>query len=269
MVDTLCHGIKSQLDAVNQCVTIASVSSGTSVHADAVNAASRSNQCHDASSDEYALDDISGAELDLSQVKKARAHEVAYVRKMNLYTKVSIDECIKRTGKRPIAVKWIDVNKGDAKCPNCRSRLVGKEFNTYQDVTMFAATPPLEAPRTIIPIAATVQDRHALPKSIMTNDVSTAYFYAPVPEGQFIYVDLAPEDRLPGEENLCGRLNYSMYGTRKAATNWQQHYTHVLNKLNFRTGLSNPCMLHHKQRDIYTMVHGDDCASAASDKDLE
>ena len=57
----------------------------------------------------------------------------------------------------------------------------------------------------------------------MTNDVSRAYFYAPVKEGQYIYVQLQPEDILPGEEGMCGRLNYSMYGTRRAATNWQAH----------------------------------------------
>ena len=77
----------------------------------------------------------------------------------------------------------------------------------------------------------------------------------------YIYVELAPEDRLPGEENMYGVLNYSMYGTRKAATNWQQHYTNVLNKIGFKTGLSNPCVFHHEQRGIITMVHGDDFAS--------
>ena len=134
---------------------------------------------------------------------------------------------------------------------------------------MFAATPPLEALRTIIHFAATVHDRHHKPKSIMTNDVSRAYFYAPVPKGQYIYVKLAPEDTLPGEEDMCGRLNFSMYGTRKAATNWQQHYTNVLNKLGFTTGRSSPCIFHHSKRQIFTMVHGGDFASTASDSNLQ
>ena len=41
----------------------------------------------------------------------------------------------------------------------------------------------------------------------MTNDVSRAFFYAPVKEGQNIYVQLPAEDILPGEEEMCGRLN--------------------------------------------------------------
>ena len=31
---------------------------------------------------------------------------------MNLYTKVKIAECLQKTGKKPIAVRWIDVKKG-------------------------------------------------------------------------------------------------------------------------------------------------------------
>ena len=88
-------------------------------------------------------------------VHKARQDEVEYVREMNLYTKVSIDECLKKTGKKPIAVRWIDVNKQDKNNPLYRSRLVGKEFNTHNDMSLYAATPPLEALRLILSIAAT------------------------------------------------------------------------------------------------------------------
>ena len=36
----------------------------------------------------------------------------------------------------------------------------------------------------------------------MINDVSRAYFYAPIQEGQYIYVKLPQEDILPGEEHV-------------------------------------------------------------------
>ena len=95
---------------------------------------------------------------------------------------IVIKECIEKTGKQPVAVKWIDRNKQDAKNPLYRSRLVGKEFNTYNDITLYAATPPLEALRLIISLAV----MHGY--DIMTNYVSRAYFYAPVKEGQYIYI---------------------------------------------------------------------------------
>ena len=97
---------------------------------------------------------------------------------MKLYTKVSIDECIKKTGKQPIAVRWIDVNKQDETNPLYRSRLLGKDFNTYNDLSLYAATPPIEVLRLILHLAASNNGY-----KVMTNDVSRAYFYAPVKEG--------------------------------------------------------------------------------------
>ena len=56
-----------------------------------------------------------------------------------------------------IDVRWIDTNKGDTANPNSRSRLVGREFNTYRDDAIYAATPPLEALRLIISHAAVIR----------------------------------------------------------------------------------------------------------------
>ena len=142
--------------------------------------------------------------MDASEVVKARKTEVAYIRKMNLYTKVPVDECMRKTGKPPIAVKWIDVNKQDEKNPLYRSRLVGKEFNTHNDVSLYAATPPIEALRLILHIAAT-NHANGAQYQVMTNDVSRAYFYAPIQEGQHICVKLPQEDTLPGKNKSAGR----------------------------------------------------------------
>lgn len=67
---------------------------------------------------EMVWDDVSGAEFDPTQVKRARAEEVEYVRKMGLYNKVPIRQCYEKTGKGPISVRWIDINKGDQNTPN-------------------------------------------------------------------------------------------------------------------------------------------------------
>ena len=90
---------------------------------------------------EVAWDGVSGAELDPKLVKKARAEEVEYVHKMNLYDKVPTSECYQKTGRAPIIVRWIVINKGDKQQPNYRSRLVAREINTYKRDDLFAATP--------------------------------------------------------------------------------------------------------------------------------
>ena len=68
---------------------------------------------------------------------------------------------------------------------------------------------------------------------------------------------------------MCGRLNYSMYGTRRAATNWQAHYTKVLVQNGFVTGLANNCTFHHPSQKLYCMVHGDDFVSTGPPTSLK
>ena len=66
---------------------------------------------------EIAWDDVTGAELNPKDVRKARGEEIEYVRKMNLYTNVPIKQCYDRTGNGPISTRWIDINKGDSVNP--------------------------------------------------------------------------------------------------------------------------------------------------------
>ena len=73
-----------------------------------------------------AFDDITGHELDPRLMTRARKEEIAYFKSMGVYEKVSVNECWGETGKAPIAVRWVDINKGDTQNPNYRSRLVAK-----------------------------------------------------------------------------------------------------------------------------------------------
>ena len=76
-----------------------------------------------------AWDDASGEDLDPATVMAARREEIAYYKSMGAFTKVPISQCIARTGRKPIGVRWRDINKGDRYNVNVRSRLVAKEFN--------------------------------------------------------------------------------------------------------------------------------------------
>ena len=75
---------------------------------------------HDPEDQVGAWDDLSGEALELDRVREARREEIAYFRKMGVYVKVPIQECWDRTGKNPIATRWIDINKGDAHTPDLR-----------------------------------------------------------------------------------------------------------------------------------------------------
>ena len=163
---------------------------------------------------EIAWDDVSGVALDPQEMRRARREEIKFVRDMDLYVKVLKEECYTRTGKAPISVGWIDINKGDQAQPNYRSRMVAREINTHRREDLFAATPPLEALKLILSMATTGNKGEIL----MVNDINRAFFHARAKRD--VYVQLPPEDIEPGDENKCGKLQYSMYGTRDAAQNW-------------------------------------------------
>ena len=97
--------------------------------------------------------------------------------------------------------------------------------------------------------------------------VSRAYLYAPCEED--IYVQIAEEDKEPGDETKCGKLKMAMYGTRAAAKAWKHHFTHVLKKHGFVPGLANPCVFRHTACDIKVMVHGDDFIATADEINLK
>ena len=77
-------------------------------------------------------DDISGKELRGDLVRAARAEELETVRKMKVWVKVDREQCFRDTGKPPIKLRWVDINKGDETKPNHRSRIVAKEIKTQR-----------------------------------------------------------------------------------------------------------------------------------------
>ena len=213
-----------------------------------------------------AWDDVNGKRLDPTKVRKARKEEIGYYYKMKMYDKVPISECITRTGRQPIGVRWIDHNKGDDLHENYRCRLVAQQFNSGpMDENIFAATPPLEALRMVISNATTGSKT----KVIMIADVSRAYMYARIPDDEYCYVKLCEEDQETEEEkNMCGRLRGAMYGTRKASQYWQNEYTNTMVEAGFQTGRASPCTFKHEEKDLMTFVHGDDFVASGELKNI-
>ena len=190
--------------------------------------------------DTWTWDDVSGASLPVELVKEARRLEIEYVRKMGVYMKLHKSAA---KGPKVVGLTWIDTNKMDAANPMIRSRVVAREFNDGVDPNLFAATPPIEALRYILSKAATKGDSQCY---IMLKDVSRAFFNAKVTRE--VYVKLPPEDVLPGEENMVGRLNLCLYGTRDAAMQWQECVAENLTSLGFQRSPAFPSLHHHPEK---------------------
>ena len=157
-------------------------------------------------------------------MRQSRIEEVAYFKKMGVCIKVPIEEVIGVPGKRPIGDRWGDVNKQTEEDHKYRSRLVAKEIKRGPKPELYAATPPLECLRMVVSGAlnkSACRSDGSRIMNIMVCDVSRAYFYALAVRP--VYVQIVEEDIEPGDESKCGRLSVSMYGTRDAALNWNQH----------------------------------------------
>ena len=201
---------------------------------------------------EWAVDDLTGCELDGKAVKAARRKEMGYIYDKKVWKKISRAEA-KRQGWKIIKTRWIDINKGDSDNPDIRSRLVGKEFNNGEEDGLFAATPPLEALRLLVSDAAT-KGRQG--RVIMINDVSRAFFEAPMK--RMVCVELPDEAKNEGEGDVVGLLQMSLYGTRDAAVNFQEEVGRYRRQIGFRQGKYNPCTYYHAKRGLRTMVYGGD-----------
>lgn len=228
--------------------------------------------------DKVYRDDLTGQPLDLQLVREARQKELDFFEAKKVWTKRSVVEARRRTGKSPISVRWVDVNKGDDISPNIRSRLVARQIRQPGEEAIFAPTPPLEPLRTIISIAATeiegrkthvrdpLSDRRT---QISAIEFSRAYFNASVGDASDpTYVPFPPEHPNFSDGN-CAMLLKHMYGTRAAADGWQQEYSSFMRSIGFSLGEASPCVFIHHASSIARSVHGDDFTSTGKKRHLD
>ena len=162
------------------------------------------------------VDEISGKALKTSLVEAARAEKLEYARRYQVWDLVPTSECWERTGAAPIGSRWIDLNKGDEKAPNYRSRLVIQEVRHSGIEAIFAATPPLESIRYLLSLQRSSRRK----RKVMFIDIRRAHWTAAIQ--RLVYVRL-PSDVCGAE--MCGRLNKAMYGCRDAAQCWEAEIT--------------------------------------------
>ena len=87
-------------------------------------------------------DDLTGQVLDPKLVAEARKKELELFEAKELWVRRSVEEARRRTGKPPVSVRWVDVNRGDGLNPNIRSRLVARQIRQPGEQAIFAPTPP-------------------------------------------------------------------------------------------------------------------------------
>ena len=132
---------------------------------------------------------------------------------------MDVNDCWEKTGKRPVTVKWVDTDKGSEEAPNIRCRLVARDFRTKGEKDredLFAATPPLELKRMLIPrTASRIKDDRF--KKMLFVDARKVHLNSKYEED--VYIELPAEaGAAPGK---CSKLNNWLYGFRPAAQAWE------------------------------------------------
>ena len=156
-------------------------------------------------------------ELDPEKVKEARLEDVQFTQEKRLWDVVPWpkDGC-------PVSLRWVDVVKGDG---STRSRLVARDLKGLdrQRYDFFAATPQLEAVRAVLSMADTKSSKSPV-KKVMMIDAKKAHLNPRCKED--VYIELPPE--VGAEPGQCGKLNFWLYGFRKAASAWEDFYVEVM-----------------------------------------
>ena len=173
------------------------------------------------------VDDLTGEVLLGDLVKLAKREEITEMYRRSVWSETSSAECIEVTGKPPVPVRWVIVNKGDKTRYNVRARLVAKhivaKYGGKGIHELFAAMPPFEMVKLLLVRAVSSPALVRVPsqklgkdatRKVMFIDVSKAHLYALIDANVDAYVDLPPECRKQG---MCGRLNYWLYGMRPAS----------------------------------------------------
>ena len=138
-------------------------------------------------------------------------------------TEELVDGCIP-----VIPTKWVDVNKGVAKRPEYRSLLCGKELKRWDPTVpgTFASMGPFECVMFLLSKALMwkLGASGASAGKILLMDASRAHCQAGATSEMAI--ELPPEEQVKGED-LIGELLKLLYGTRKAAHNWENKWQRV------------------------------------------
>ena len=97
---------------------------------------------NDGYSGEY-VDDMTKQVLKDELVLTARQVELEYFNSKGVWLKVPRNQAREKTGRPPITVRWVDVNKGDESNPNYRSRLVARQLEAMGNSgdSFFAPSP--------------------------------------------------------------------------------------------------------------------------------
>ncbi|CAK0826820.1 unnamed protein product [Prorocentrum cordatum] len=205
-------------------------------------------------------DDLTGLPLDSTRVKAARRLEMDFMAQLGAWVYAREEDCQRELGRRPLSVRWVDIDKGDTDRPDCRSRLVVQETKAQSAIAgddigaVFAATPPLECLRLICSMAMSSDPSEG--RVLRFLDISRAHPHCEIKRA--VYIKLPEEDPMSQEIGTCGLLRMALYGTRDAGQNFELTTAETVIGAGCDQSAFSPCAYCHKDLQVSFFHHGDD-----------
>ena len=106
------------------------------------------------------------------------------------------------------------------------------------------------------------QDR----REIIVNNIRRAYIYAK--QQRHVFIDV-PRKTTKLRKERSGSCCFVFYGTRDAVKEWQKTSSKHLQDSGFILRRGHPAVLHHPERDMRVLVHGDDYLTSRHVGDLD
>eukprot|EP00971_Amphidinium_carterae_P078308 1549134-Amphidinium_carterae.1 len=216
-------------------------------------------------------DTTSGQPLDATLVAQGCQQEMDFLHGLGAYEYSTITECVAKTGKPPVGVGWVYVNKGDSSAPNVRCRLVVNETKWRSTITdpsqTWSATLPYEALRFMVSLCMTPREGEE-EYVLQFIDITRAHPHCVMKRD--LWIQLPSEDLRSSEQAVCGKLLRSLYGTRDAGQNFELLVQETMvSKLGYTQGVWTPCVYHHREPGLQTFVYGDNFVTHGSRVGLE
>ncbi|CAK0830057.1 unnamed protein product [Prorocentrum cordatum] len=205
-------------------------------------------------------DDLTGLPLDPTRVKAARRLEMDFMAQLGVWVYAREEDCRRELGRRPLSVRWVDIDKGDTDRPDYRSRLVVRETKAQSTIAgddigaVFAATPPLECLRLICGMAMSSDPSEG--RVLRFLDISRAHPHCEIK--RTVYIKLPEEDPMSQEIGTCGLLRKALYGARDAGQNFELATAETVIGAGCDQSAFSPCVYCHKDLQVSFFHHGDD-----------
>ncbi|CAK0811159.1 unnamed protein product, partial [Prorocentrum cordatum] len=161
------------------------------------------------------VDNISGAALDPELVAAGRKEEMEFLRGLGAYACDSKQRGREETGRDPVPMVWVDVNKGDERKPNvhCRPCVAETRYRASMHLggpsQTFSATPPCEALRMLISFCCSpwnVEEDHRV---LMFLGVARAHPHCEMKRKLWVKLPQARTSQLLVCETLEGKMGFA------------------------------------------------------------